>query len=494
MRPSRVLLLVVVAVAGGCTSQLLVGLPSNVEQTESVVGLGTQGKSDLLFMIDNSPSMDAMQAELRAHFGDLVKQLSGLNRATTLDLHIGVVTSDYGAGDMPGGGCGASPGGEQGRLQAKGVAADPDCLPPLGMPFIQYQLDSAGNVTSNLPPGQDLEKTFTCMASVGAAGCGFEHQLESVYAALRNNTENAGFVRDDAALAVLFLTNEDDGSAAPTAKFYESSADVSVYGAYDTFRQTRFAIECAGAPVPYGDDAAQPLSSCVPAPDGVGLAYDIGRYTDFFSNTRSGDGLKDDPSQIALLAIAAPATPVATALVQTGTGLGMAPNPQYIPCGPSLGASCVERLQHSCQNSVDPAFFGDPAIRIEAVLSRATVHQVWSICGDALDQTPSFGSAMQGVGSAMAVQAAGGCLPGPLVDPQAPSCTVTIGGAAGATPLPRCQSGVVVPCWDLKNDPVCPPRSDPQTGFDDTYRLVIENAGGQLPHATCLTYSQSGLT
>ncbi|HEX4460370.1 MAG TPA: hypothetical protein VIA18_20475, partial [Polyangia bacterium] len=273
-------LVLLASLATGCTQRLLVGLPADITKTDSVVGLGTQGKSDLLFMVDNSPSMDAMQAELRARFPQLIQTLSGLNAGGTLDLHIGVVTSDYGAGDTAGGGCSASPGGQNGLLQALGADADADCQAPTGAPYIAYAVGAGGDVVSNLPAGQDLPTTFTCMASVGSAGCGFEHQLESVYAALHNTVENSGFLRDDATLAVVFLTNEDDGSAPPDAKFYESAADVNVYGAYDTFRQTRFAIECSGMSIPYGNDVDGTLANCVAAPANVGLAYDVSRYAD----------------------------------------------------------------------------------------------------------------------------------------------------------------------------------------------------------------------
>ena len=101
------------------------------------------------------------------------------------------------------------------------------CLAPVGKNWIEWMFDgSQAGGTGNLPSGQDLVKTFTCMASLSTstqAGCGFEHQLESVYAALHGTdvsampTENVGFLRDDAFLAVVLVTNEDDASAPPTA-------------------------------------------------------------------------------------------------------------------------------------------------------------------------------------------------------------------------------------------------------------------------------------
>src|SRR5260370_24618143 len=100
--------------------------------------------------------MGGMQAELRARFGDLLQGIAQLQRGP-YDLHIGVVPSDYGAGDTAGGGCAASPGGDRGMLQALGAAADPSCQAPLQTPFIQYALDGNGMVrSSNLPSGQTI--------------------------------------------------------------------------------------------------------------------------------------------------------------------------------------------------------------------------------------------------------------------------------------------------------------------------------------------------
>src|SRR5271154_7085378 len=99
-----------------------------VQDTPVRVPQNEQNQIDVLFMVDNSPSMDAMQTELKARFSDFFQVFQDLATAGTYaDLHIGVVTSDYGAGDTAGGGCQASPGGQNGILQAKGAAADASC-------------------------------------------------------------------------------------------------------------------------------------------------------------------------------------------------------------------------------------------------------------------------------------------------------------------------------------------------------------------------------
>ena len=95
-----------------------------VQDTPVRVPQNEQNQIDVLFMVDNSPSMDAMQTELKNHFSDFFAVFQDLaTQGTYADLHIGVVTSDYGAGDSPGGGCAASPGGQNGLLQALGAAA-----------------------------------------------------------------------------------------------------------------------------------------------------------------------------------------------------------------------------------------------------------------------------------------------------------------------------------------------------------------------------------
>src|SRR5438445_254370 len=63
----------------------------------------------------------------------------------------------------------------------------------------------------------DITDAFTCIAALGDQGCGFEGQLKSVRWALDANAatfppENDGFLRPEAFLAVILITNEDDCS------------------------------------------------------------------------------------------------------------------------------------------------------------------------------------------------------------------------------------------------------------------------------------------
>ena len=70
-----------------------------------------------------------------------------------------------------------------------------------------------------------LSDVLTCIAALGSNGCGFEHQLASVARALGADglpppATNAGFLRDDAELAIILLSNEDDCSAPDGTTLY----------------------------------------------------------------------------------------------------------------------------------------------------------------------------------------------------------------------------------------------------------------------------------
>lgn len=439
------------------------------QETQMKYNQTPKNKVDILFMVDNSPSMAPMQDALQAKFGSFLQVFADLPATGTFpDMHIGVVTSDFGAGDTVGGGCMTYGGGDGGRLQALGAAHDPSCVAPLGAPFIQYAFDpNGGQAITNLPNGKDvkaLTQQFTCMASVGVHGCGFEHQLESVRAALTNNTDNKGFLRDDALLAVVFLTNEDDGSADKNAKFYEQppggGADpqgTSMFGQYSTYRQTRFAVECNGMQIPYGV-ASTMLTGCIPAPNPTGesgLAFDVNRYINFFKQPASAGGVKANPDDVILVGIDGPEEPFQTVL---------SPPPKnnattYGSCPPPLSSTCVQWLQHSCQNKADPTFFADPGVRLNAVIKAgATSHKIASICGDDLNQSPDFTKTLKSVGELISSQLGVGCIDAPIADrtPGNADCVVedVTSDSNGTTikEVPSCtENGGAKPCWKLNN-------------------------------------------
>jgi hypothetical protein len=249
-------------------------------------------KVDLLVVVDNSGSMAEEQLRLALDFERLITTLE-LAEGGLPDLHVGVVSSDVGAGPNDIVGCV----GEGDRGVLKNAATTPGCAPPDG-PFIADTVAEDGSRERNYTG--TLADTFACIAQIGVDGCGFERPLEAVRLALDgSNLENAGFLRDDAALAVLFVTDEDDCSAEDT-DLYTTDGDGPL-GPLSSFRCTEFGIVCGDPPEPITREPASYVG-CVPRSDSY-VRHPL-EYVDFLR------ALKADPTRIVVAVIAGPPEPV----------------------------------------------------------------------------------------------------------------------------------------------------------------------------------------
>lgn len=312
-------------------------------------------KIDVLFMVDDSNGEPYKQA-LRVRLPSLVKALDVLAaEGHSASYHFGVVTSDLGA---PGINCGKNRGA---KLQALGAGSAAGCAGPVGSNFLAYDQTKG---TNNVPAGQDLSTTLGCMMNVGDRGCGFEMQLEAVYRALHDPIpENQGFLRSDALLVVVIITDEDDCSVDPTSDLFTANP---AYGSLASFRCTRFGVFCDGALV----SATAPMSyqSCTAAtPAQGGKLTDLAKYINFFAQPASKGGVKSDPRDVVVSLIAAPPSPFSV-----GVGIGSD------VCG--TGASSCAILDHSCASSTDSSFFGDPGVRLDAVVQQIADHATQSMC------------------------------------------------------------------------------------------------------------------
>jgi hypothetical protein len=219
-------------------------LSGSREETDFYVLMSPERKVDILFMVDNSPSMDPKQRALAAGFPKLLEVLR-THPAGMPDLHVGVVSSDMGAGqgEASGGSCMLL--GNQGILWGNDPNADPSldrnryatvknfkngCGMESGARWISdvQNTDGLGRVTNYKGEMSDV---FACLATaVGVGGCGYEHQLQAVRVALNPivgdgtpnsaiNPQNVGFLRQRAFLAVVLVTDEDDCSADPDGRY-----------------------------------------------------------------------------------------------------------------------------------------------------------------------------------------------------------------------------------------------------------------------------------
>ncbi len=153
-------------------------------------------KMDILFVVDNSGSMDQEQTNLADNFPQFIQVLDNYN--PPLDYRVGITTTgrDYMYTMDLGGGFtipSSQTGGDNGELLQR-------C-----------------DMTRRWVEGGDPNRsaTFSCAAQVGANGPADEMPLAAMHQTFGDRMAdgtNAGFHRDDALLAIVILTDEDDCS------------------------------------------------------------------------------------------------------------------------------------------------------------------------------------------------------------------------------------------------------------------------------------------
>lgn len=177
---------------------------------------------DLLFVVDGSPSMKAEQADLAAKFRQLIDALKLRTAGEAApDVRIGVTTTDV---QRRGAQCETFDPRAGGELID---ASSSGCGVRATKPWISYRQGRSNLVGGSGSDEIDkVRQAFSCLARVGTEGCGFEQPLEAARRALDGKT-NPGFVRPNALLAVVFITDEDDCSARDLALI---DPDNSSYG------------------------------------------------------------------------------------------------------------------------------------------------------------------------------------------------------------------------------------------------------------------------
>lgn len=154
-------------------------------------------KVDLLFVVDNSESMMGEQENLIGSFGGFIEAM----RTTLVDAesyHVGVTTTDSNFGNAPN--CRLD-GALITELQGENTSGS-TCGP--------YASGSSFMTESDA-----LETAFPCAAQVGTGGIPFERPMDTMRAAISPamvapGACNDGFVRDDALLVIVVITDERD--------------------------------------------------------------------------------------------------------------------------------------------------------------------------------------------------------------------------------------------------------------------------------------------
>ena len=168
-------------------------------------------KVDFLFVVDDSGSMEDDQANLINNFPNFINGI----QATLEDVdeyHVGVITTDVYGGNNPScrllGGLVVQTGGS--------ASSNAVCGP---------YASGANYMTQD----DNLANTFACAAQVGTSGDGIERPMNAMEAAVRGDYAgagqcNEGFLREDALLVIVLITDEWDGPGDPEGDGSSGSA------------------------------------------------------------------------------------------------------------------------------------------------------------------------------------------------------------------------------------------------------------------------------
>jgi hypothetical protein len=221
--------------AWGCLSHPLTQPnPEPGMQTNVYVTVAKNPSLDLVIMVDNSPSMAPKVGKMNAQFPKLIEALKDPNDGSLPDLRVAIIDSDLGTnGAYPPGqnSCSVqtlpdgtqSNWGDMGRFQMR--KRPQPCTFTEGALFLEHKAGRSVNYEG------DISTVFACLASnLGTAGCGQEHPLQAFEWALAakgvgNEAQQRAFLRAHAYLGLVFLTDEDDCSAATNDRLFGDLPD-----------------------------------------------------------------------------------------------------------------------------------------------------------------------------------------------------------------------------------------------------------------------------
>lgn len=195
-------------------------------------------KVDYLFVIDNSASMADYQRRLVNNFPTFVRGVERTQDALS-SVHVGVVTTDRYLGN-------------------------PEECRELGDLVTQTRGYNSSNETCGpyaeghrfMTEKDDLDEAFACAAQVGTEGSTEEGPLRAIgyglnSARLSDGACNAGFIREDALLVLVIVTDEDEEEGSMIDFAYERAVSVK-NGRDDNVVAVTIALAPDGPCTPFG--------------------------------------------------------------------------------------------------------------------------------------------------------------------------------------------------------------------------------------------------
>lgn len=238
---------------------------------------------DILFVVDNSGSMGGEQGTLTQSFRSFVDVLEA--QQVGANYRIGVTTTAAN-GALANTSCRQRLGDflfewEHGFIDEQQRGCLDHCVYDV-LELYQPWVEKSEGVT-NLPDGVDLASALQCIGPPGINGPGFEKPLEAMLQVIQHDT--TGFLRDDALLAVIFLTDEADCSSAPEHEF---DLQNEVFWSSDHATSAvcwNAGVECLGGPGVYDECVPVDLDfTGLPTDDpDAAMLYPLDRYTSALS-------------------------------------------------------------------------------------------------------------------------------------------------------------------------------------------------------------------
>jgi hypothetical protein len=460
---------------------------------------------DILFMIDDSSSMTAMQQKLQQQLPTFMQVLENLPTGLP-SLHVAVVTSDMGAPGDSTSSIMCTPAGDQGQFQSspRGSCTATNLTP--GATFISDE-DGQANFTG------DIATVFQCIALTGQAGCGFEHQLASIDRALGGDgapppSTNANFLRPEAYLGIVMLTNEDDCSAPSNTTIYSLNGSqqnitnpdgpIANYRCNGGPRGGHYCQDPASAnPTAYatpplfapsdamaGPPKRLPLTGCEDNESGSSALTPVSQ---FISDIKL---LKTDPdNQILVAGIIAPAAPYAVEWDAASGGQNLQPGEVWPAvqhsCGPQSATSPSVNPDSKQGNTTDGSF-GDPGVRETQFLDAFPNSVVASICD------PSYAESMTAIATKLGQLITPPCITSKVQNDSMgqPMCSVIENltdtqGNTTSKAIQNCnENGNAMPCWSLV--PGAGNCAGQQLNVNDTNAANAQSANSLIECSICL--------
>jgi hypothetical protein len=499
-----------------CTSRSFeapVVVPSQSFQNKVVQKINNE--IDILFMVDNSSSMTSMQQKLLAQLPLFMQVLQALPMGLP-SVHVAVVSSDMGAtsdANLSSAGCNNS-GGNNGQFFSMPEDTCVGTTLDAGATFIT---DDGAGLTKNFSAADPngIGTVFKCIALLGSGGCGFEQPLASIDRALGGDGQgppalNSGFLRKEAYLGIVMLTNEDDCSTAassnPIPVYSLNSGPLSVTNADGPVSNYR----CNGGPLgghlcldPAGPDptllapppinpppnaqgtAAMPTLDLMSCQDNTSGSSGLTPVAQFVSDIK---GLKLDPeNQILVGGIIAPTAPYSVVWLPGGTAGELWPQLEH-SCGPA-GATTNPKGQ-----IVSDGSFGDPGVRETEFIQSFGLDGVNGVVASICDN--SYAQAMTTIAMKLGQLIKPKCISGVIQQDASgqPSCTVTnevmSDGKTKEVVVKSCAaSGGAAPCWTLNPPDTtnnCPPGTQGLTVSPDPTDANPNTLDSLVECATCI--------